>query len=325
MTPAEVAEKAGTSPAYVWRVIRGKQNPNARLMPYLNLLDPKSKDIYFKQRQKGLADHFKALREMDELVAYHQQTPTEISIEIPTDKPIAICNSADWQIGQPGVDYKQLEKDIETWATTDGLYNALGGDIKENLIQPQKMGSSHNQSPIVVQRATQVLAYKRLAPRNLYVSTGNHDYWSALMVGEDWDAELAQRMKLVYTQHAARIYLKVGKREYPILRMHKGKFNSTFNPTHACKQYQRLHFPDARIVVIEHQHIGAVEQYRYNERECVAIRTGTYCVYDDFALQNGFFGSHVCNPTVVLYPNEDRIVPFKSQADALIYLKAVRA
>jgi len=47
-------------------------------------------------------------------------------------------------------------------------------------------------------------------------------------------------------------------------------------------------------------------------------------VYDDYAQQNGFFGSHVCNPTVVLYPNEDRIVGFKDAREAVIYLRAVR-
>jgi len=186
------------------------------------------------------------------------------------------------------------------------------------------MGSSMNQTPIAVQRAAYVLALKAVAARNVYISTGNHNYWSAMNTGEDWDAELAQRMKLVYTKHAAKIYLKVGKMEYPILRMHKGQFNSNFNLTHSCKQYQRMHFPDARIIVVEHQHVGAVEQYRYNDQECVALRTGTYCVRDDWALQNGYFGSHVCNPTVVLFPNEDHIVAFKRQSDAVTFLKAVR-
>lgn len=324
MKPDEVAEAAGTSSAYVWRVIRGKQNPNKRLMPYLNLLDPNSKDLYFSQRQKGLHEHLKVLRDLDELVSYHQETPTEICIEIPTDKPVAIVNSADWQIGQPGVDYVQFEKDVEAWASTEGVYTALGGDARENLIQPSKVGSAHNQAPISVQRAVYVLTLKKIAHGNLYISTGNHNYWDALAVGEDWDAELAQRLKLVYTKHAAKIYLRVGKMEYPILRMHKGQFNSSFNLTHSCKQYQRMYFPDARIIVVEHQHVGAVEQYRYNEQECCAIRTGTYSVHDDYALQNGFFGSHVCNPTVVLYPDRDHMVPFKDQTDALTYLKAVR-
>jgi hypothetical protein len=324
MTPAEVAEKAGTSPAYVWRVIQGKQNPNQRLIPYLNLLDPKSKDMYFAQRRKGLHEHLKTARELDELVSYHCENPTELFIEIPTDKPIAVCNSADWHIGEPGCDYVQFEKDVDTWTLTDGLYTAFGGDGTENIIQPSKVGSSQNQLPIAVQRAIIALAYKQCAPRNLYVSTGNHNYWSTLAVGEDWDAEIAQRYKLVYTKHAAMIWLKVGKMTYPILRMHKGRFNSSKNLTHTCKTYQRDYFPQARVIVVEHDHVAAMEQYRYNDQECVAIRTGTYATKSDFALRNGFFGAHVSNPTVVYYPDRDKVVPFKMLEDAVIYLKAVR-
>jgi len=324
MTPAEVAREAKTSSAYVWRVIQGKQHPNQRLIPYLNLLDGKSRDMYFAQRRKGLREHLKTARELDELVAYHCENPTELFIEIPTDKPIAVCNSADWHIGEPGCDYTQFERDVDTWSSTDGLYTAFGGDGAQNIIQASKIGSSHNQLPIAVQRGIIALTYKQCASRNLYVSTGNHNYWSTLMVGEDWDAEIAQRYKLVYTKHAAMIWLKVGKQTYPILRLHKGRFGSSMNLTHACKQYQRMYFPQARTIVIEHDHVAAVEQYRYNDQECCAIRTGTYSTKSDFALQNGFFGAHVANPTVVYYPNQDKMVPFKFLEDAIVHLKAVR-
>ena len=111
---------------------------------------------------------------------------------------------------------------------------------------------------------------------------------------------------------------------YPELALHKGRFNSSFNLTHVCKQYQRMYMPDARIVTVEHQHIAAIEQARYNENECVYIRTGTYDVYDDYAQQNGFFGSHVANPTVIMFPHEDKLVPFKDMRVAAEYLRAVR-
>ena len=143
--------------------------------------------------------------------------------------------------------------------------------------------------------------------------------------GEDWDAEIARKMKLVYLKHYAKIYWKVGEMVYPELALHKGRFNSSFNLTHTCKQYQRLYAPDARMVTVEHRHQAAIEQYRYNEKECVAIRPGTYAVYDDFAQQNGYFGAHVANPTVILYPHEDKIIGFKDMWDAVVYLRAVRS
>ncbi len=296
------------------------QKQRRRLLPFIRLGVNQSP----YPKSKTWEEHIKAIEAMDELMDYHQKVPSEIVVEIPTDKPIAVIFSADWHLGMHGVDTKQFKRDVQAIEKTDGAHLIIGGDTTQNIIQPGKMGSSHNQAPIAIQKGLYVLTLKKLLSKIIAIGTGNHNYWTALAEGEDWDGELAKRLNLVYTKHGGKIYLKVGKMIYPIFRMHKGKFNSSFNLTHVCKQYQRLYFPDARIVVIEHQHVSAVEQYRYNEQECVAIRPGTYAVYDDFALQNGFYGSHVANPTVILYPDQDKIVPFKDMYDSFTYLEAVR-
>lgn len=279
---------------------------------------------YKQPKSDSWEDHLDAIRAMDKLIGYHQQTPTEITIDIPTDLPIGITKFADWHLGMFGVDYDSFEKDIEVVVKEPGLYCDIGGDGYQNIIQPSKLGSAHNQIPIAVQRGLFVLTLKRLKEKIKTIRTGNHNYWTTLAEGEDWDGELAKRMKLVYMKHFAKIYWKIGNMVYPELALHKGRFNSAFNLTHSCKQYQRLYFPEARIIVIEHQHIAGVEQYRYNDNECVAIRTGTYAVYDDYAQQNGFFGQHVSNPLVVMFPDHDHIVGFKDMYDGIIYLRAVR-
>lgn len=270
-------------------------------------------------------EHIDIFKRMDKLVAFHQKTPTEITIVIDTKLPIGVVITADWQLGQFGVDYDSFSRDCNIWETEPGLHIMVGGDGYQNIIEESKIGSAHSQMPISPQKGLYVLTLKKLQQKILCIGTGNHNYWSALKTGEDWDNEIARKLKLVYTKHFAVINLKVGSMLYSILRIHKAKFESSFNLTHAAKQNQRIHFPDARIVVIEHKHTGAMEQYRYNERECIAARPGTYAVYDDFAMREGFFGAHVCNPTVVLYPNEDRLVGFKDMDDALIYLRAARS
>jgi hypothetical protein len=272
-----------------------------------------------------LWEQFEILEKLNKLVAFHQKVPTEISLVIPETLPIGVVFFADEHVGAFGVDLESLKRDWIIAKEEPGLYTMQGGDGYHNIIQPSKMGSSHNQAPICVQKAVYANMLKENWGKILCVGIGQHNYWSALMDGEDWDGELARRFKLVYTKHAARINLKVGEMLYPILRMHKSRFNSAFNWTHTCKQNQRLYFPDCRIIVAEDKHVADMEQYRYNEQECVAIRTGTYCTYDDFAQQNGFFGSHVCNPTVVLYPNQDKVVGFKDMHDAITFLRAVRA
>jgi len=264
------------------------------------------------------------LVELNKLIAVHQERPTEISLVIPTTLPVAVTFFADEHIGAFGVDLPALKRDWSIVKEEPGLYSFQGGDGYHNIIQASKVGSSHNQAPISVQKAVYVNMLRDNKEKILCMGVGQHNYWTALLEGEDWDAELAQRLKIVYTKHGARINLKVGNVVYPILRLHKTQFNSAFNLTHTCKQYQRLHFPEARIIVAEDRHVADIEQYRYNEEECVAIRTGTYAVYDDWAQQGGYYGAHVCNPTVVLFPREDKLVGFKDMDDAIVYLRAVR-
>ncbi len=278
-------------------------------------------------RDFSLSEHFAAVRQMDGLIEPHFRTQSELSIHIDTKLPVAIVHTADWHMGEVGCDYDSLEQDIETECTEPGLYTVLGGDAYSNIIQPSKIGSAHNQAPIAVQKAMYVLAVKQLHDSHhlLFAGTGNHPYWTALATGEDWDLELARRLRIAYTKHGAMVNIVVGEMCYPEFWEHKGKYGSSFNQTHGPKQSQRVFHPRARIVVREHQHIGDMEQYRYDDRECVAMRTGTYVVYSDFAAQNGLYGAHVCNPTVVLFPDKDWLVGFKHMEDAIVYLRAVRA
>ncbi len=270
-----------------------------------------------------LEEHIEAMKQMDKLVAFHQRVPSEITIEVETDKPIVRATTADWHLGMFGVDLDAFLNDVYYIRDEPLLKVHVGGDGYHNIIQPSKMGSGHNQAPISVQKGTYVLALEELQDSIETVRTGNHNYWAALAEGEDWDKEITRKIKLLYLKHYGVIYYKVGKMVYPWLMLHKSRYNSSFNLTHNCKQNQRMYFPKARVVVAEHQHIAAVEQYQYDGKECVAIRPGTYAVYDDYAQQNGYFGAHVCNPAVVMFPNEDKIVGFKDMRDAVVYCKGV--
>ena len=268
-------------------------------------------------------EHIRIIKEMDRLVAFHQRTPSEITIEIITDKPVIRATTADWHLGMFGVDYDSFAKDVAFIRDEPGLKVNIGGDGYHNIIQPSKVGSGHNQSPISIQKGLYALTLKILQDKTDTVRTGNHNYWAALAEGEDWDMEITRKVKLLYLKHFGLVYYKVGNMVYPWLMLHKSRYNSSFNLTHNCKQNQRMFFPKARVVVVEHQHMAAIEQYQYDGRECVAIRPGTYAIYDDYAQQNGYFGAHVCNPAVVMFPNEDKLVGFKDMRDAVTYVKGL--
>ena len=268
-------------------------------------------------------EHIEAMQQMDKLIAFHHRTPSEITITVNTDKPVIRVATADWHLGMFGVDYVSFKRDVAFIRDESLLKVNLGGDGYHNIIQPSKMGSGHNQSPISVQKGLYVLTIEMLQDSIDTVRTGNHNYWDTLLTGEDWDREITRKIRLVYLKHHAMVYYKVGKMVYPWLMLHKSRYNSSFNLTHNCKQNQRMFFPRARVIVVEHEHIADIEQYRYDEKECIAIRPGTYAVYDDYAQQNGYFGAHVCNPAVVMFPKEDKLVGFKDMRDAVTYVKGL--
>lgn len=270
------------------------------------------------------SDQLNIFKQMDRLVGLHHIVPTEVTKRYDTDKPIAIVSSADWQLGQSGCDYDSFREDMEFIRDEPGMYVDVGGDAWENIIQASKVGSSHNQIPIAPQVGLYTLTLKMLLHKINTVKTGNHQYWTVTLTGEDWLKEKTRELGIVYIKHGARINLYVGDQYYPGSSRHIGRFNSVFNPTHSNKQHQRVDFPWARWTVFEHNHVGAIEQYRYNDRDCIAVRTGTYAIYDDRAQQYGFFGAHVCNPAIVFHPHEDKMVGFKDMRNAAIYLRAVR-
>uniref|UniRef100_A0A6M3LNW5 Uncharacterized protein n=1 Tax=viral metagenome TaxID=1070528 RepID=A0A6M3LNW5_9ZZZZ len=245
--------------------------------------NPIEKVAYQDVQDMSWEDQLDTFKKMDRLVSLHHKVPTEVNIHYDTKKPIALVSTADWQLGQAGVDYDSFQEDMEFIRDEEGFYVDIGGDAWENIIQASKVGSSHNQIPIAPQIGLYTLTLKMLLKKINTVKTGNHQFWTVSLTGEDWLKEKARELKLIYTKHGARINLTVGDMTYPYASRHIGRFNSVFNPTHTNKQHQRMDFPWARFTVFEHHHVGAVEQYRYNDQECAAIRTGTYATYDDRA------------------------------------------
>jgi hypothetical protein len=145
--------------------------------------------VYEFPKSATWEEHLDTIKKMDNLVAFHQRVPGEITIKVDTDVPIIRAITSDWQLGQFGVDYTVFKEDME-YIRDNPLKVNIGGDGYQNIIQPSKMGSSHNQTPISVQKGLYVLTLEMLQNSIDTVRTGNHNYWAAMFSGEDWDMEI---------------------------------------------------------------------------------------------------------------------------------------
>lgn len=244
---------------------------------------------------------------------------------IKTELPIALAISADWHLGSLGVDYVTFDKDIDTIVNTENLFVYVGGDGSENFMRvpgaPQQAGA--NQDALVVQRSLFIRTVEKLGHKLVALGSGNHGDWERVITGRDYLAELAKKLRIVYTQAGGMLHLTVGNTTYRIFRVHKARFSSTFNLTHCVKRLWEFAPEDFDIGIAEHKHEADIEPFHRHGLERWAVRTGTYLVFDDFARRCGFFGSRAISPTIVLYPNERRIVGFLNIYEAITYLKGV--
>jgi hypothetical protein len=69
---------------------------------------------------------------MDKLVAFHQKLPQQVTLTIKSQLPIGSIESADWQLGQFGVDYNAFQLDMEAIVAEPGLYIMADEELIES-------------------------------------------------------------------------------------------------------------------------------------------------------------------------------------------------
>ena len=77
-------------------------------------------------------EHIQTMQAMDNLIAFHQRTPSEITIKIDGDLPVGRIVTADWHLGQYGTDYVSFKRDMEI--IVDGQ-SGHGVVLKRNNIE----------------------------------------------------------------------------------------------------------------------------------------------------------------------------------------------
>ena len=307
----ELEEKYGAvrSTQYKWgffyNVFRGKPN--------VIVDDLFSERLTYEELIKFFKDQSRIFKQIVD-------TRQELNVTIPSDVPVIISFSGDWHLGSEGVDYETFDEDLDFISSTPNLYVMIGGDAIDNFIQPSKIGPALDQQPIIFQRALLEGAISKIREKVICIGTGNHNWWTKQAAGFDDTAEFAKKMNILYTGHGGFLNLTVGNQLYRIFRIHKTKFNSSFNPTHSLKQMWRTGIKDFDIGVGEHGHVPHIEVFRGHGKKKAAIKIGTYKVYDTYAIANGFFGVEIRTPCVILYPDKWDIIAFEDMREAVAVL-----
>lgn len=249
---------------------------------------------------------------------------SRFSIQFPAGRPIALCVASDQHIA-PGtpVTLRRMREDAELIASTPGMYVLLGGDATDNHIKHRAAVIAARSQP-----SDQLKLFDYylsiMLDKVCVVISGNHDAWANQLAGVDPLQMLCEKNKVHYSPFVARIDVSIGNQSYKVALRHQFRMNSSFNDTHAVKQWQRLGEEDFDVGVICHNHTPAVEDHLYRGRHVVAMRPGSYQVLSAYSVQFGWNATMATCPTVILWPESRRIMSFFDVRDAAAALRLFR-
>jgi hypothetical protein len=245
------------------------------------------------------------------------------TIEIKTDKPIAVGWFADTHVGNSEVDYERLRWEVEEIKRNPYMKVLLGGDIADSFcFNPAQFGDIANldEQSLYLHKLIEYMGYDKV----LGAVVGNHEKW-ARRGGLDMYTDI--RKNIPVFDGVGTIDLVINKTAYTGALMHKAKGHSYFNPNHGAKRFS-METEGYDFVMTAHTHKGA-EQSQTKEtatgsRKIVFLSGKSFKSGDDFLdthgnkrLDNDGLGTNW-----ILFNHEKKMmIPLSSTSEALEVLK----
>ena len=245
-------------------------------------------------------------------------------IDLDIDEPIAVSFLADAHIGALSCKYEELRERVGMIGETKNHYFFSVGDTIDNYLPSKHPQGMFRQlvSPKLQRQLVEDL-FVPIGHKCLGTLKGCHDDWSEDADNMDYNTLLSRRMKCPNLGYGTTVYLTVGDVMYRISLRHKFRFNSSFNLTHTVKR-MREQLGDFDIGCVAHHHQAVIEQAQMGDGlGRIFIRPGSFKGADSFAKKIGFKDTGAFVPTVILMPDERRMIPFLQLEDAVTVLSAL--
>lgn len=235
----------------------------------------------------------------------------EAPVEVKTTEPIMVGFLADAHIGAITCKYRDIVDRFEAMVGAPNFYLVSVGDSIDNYLPTHHGDGTFAQLvPPELQKQLVEDLYSRMKGRWLGVVQGCHDEWSHEVDDFDWNKHLARHLGCPNLGFGGTINLTVGDTLYKISLRHKYNFNSSLNLTNSVKR-MRDFLGDFDIGCIAHHHQAAVEQMVMGDGvDRIFIRPGSFKGADRYARQSGYRDTGAYIPTVALYPDRRRMIPF---------------
>jgi hypothetical protein len=207
--------------------------------------------------------------------------------------PACIVFTGDVHFGNVGTDVARVFAEHDLIKSMPNTYLISMGDLLDNFIIGNLRGvHAKSRSSISDQWALAEVLLRSMEDKLIGVVGGNHEAWSNLLSNVDVLSKIVPKGPL-YDSDEIRVTLKVGPHEYRVRARHKWKGYSMFNPTHGQEKSEKFDARGFDIFIGAHTHQGSMarEFITGDGERKLAIQTGAYKMFDEYARTEGFPGN----------------------------------
>ena len=272
---------------------------------YIDFQDTKTIDYNDVERLWSIAEEYsRALERIDK-----RQKEAKIKIQS-KDNYILLVFLGDMHIGSRFTDYRRLREDIEMISNTPNVYAILMGDMYENIVLRELWTARDNVMTPKIQVELVKDVIRKISHKLLAILIGDHEMFSEYGSNRTIIDELLTSLSCPFLGFGGLLHLQYNTINYKIAIAHRYRYNSSFNLTHVAKRFLDREY-DADICVIAHTHLADIEEFPLRGRYRIAVRTGTYKLYDTYLASKGLNRlEEVLTPCIILRGDKFEMMPF---------------
>ena len=247
------------------------------------------------------------------------------TIEINTDRPIAIGWLADTHVAGQDVDYERLKWEIDEIKRNPYMRVFLGGDMTDGFCwNPAQFGdiANLNEQDLYLHKMLEYMGYDKI----LGGVMGSHEKWSR-RTGLDSYNDIRKNIPIF--DGTGTVDLVINGVCYTGAIIHEAKGSSYFNPNHAQKRFV-MENEGYDFVMTAHTHTGAeqsqVRQTAHGSRKVVFLSGKAFKRTDDFLDTKGFRrkeGEGIGINWILFNHKQKMMIPLSSTAEVLEVMGAM--
>jgi hypothetical protein len=241
------------------------------------------------------------------------------TIEIQTDRPLAVGWFADVHSGSSEVDYERLKWEVDEIKRNPYMKVFLGGDMADSFCwNPAQFGDIANldEQNLYLRRMLEYMGYENV----LGAVVGNHEKWTR-RTGLDMYTEI--RKNIPVFDGVGTVDLVINGITYTGAIMHKAKGYSYFNPNHPQKRFA-MENEGYDFVMSAHTHKGSeqsqIKDTAKGSKKVVFLSGKTFKAGDDFLDTQGnkrLDGDGLGTNWILFNHKKKMMIPLSSTAEVI--------